>query len=71
MSTDSKPSVKIKNIIPNTIPRKLAPKMLHDRNQLNGCCDFTKKLENKFALQFHQSKMLQIHIQKVNEKPQN
>ena len=38
-------------------------------------CDFTKKFANKYALQFHkfshQSKMLQIHIQKVNEKPQN
>ena len=40
---------------------------LNDKRQLNGRCDFTKKF-HKF---FHQNKMLQIHIQKVNEKPQN
>ena len=38
---------------------------------VNESCDFTKK----FALQFHkfshQSKILQIHVQKVNVKPQN
>ena len=41
---------------------------------VNEHWDFTKKFENDYALQFHkfshQSKMMQIHVQKVNEKPQ-
>ena len=35
----------------------------NDKSLVNGHCDFTKKFANKFS---HQ-----IHIQKVNEKPQN
>ena len=43
-------------------------------NKLDNAISRKKlRFENKFALQFHkffhQSKMLQIHIQKVNEKP--
>ena len=44
---------------------------LNDESLVNRCCNLTKEIalqSHKFS---HQNKMLQIHIQKKNETPQN
>ena len=46
-------------------------KLLNYESLVNESCDFSKKFTLQFHKFSHQIKMLQIHIQKVNEKPQN
>ena len=48
---------------------EIEKKSLNDKSLVNGHCDFTKKIANKSALQFH--KFSHVASEKVNEKHQN